>query len=178
MDLQRNADRFTGQTYIDIYDRFRPSPPVILLQQCLNYLDRPKAKLVVDLGCGTGISTIVWSPFTEKVIGIEPCQEMIERAQLKEDQPVNVRYIQAYGHALSLEQESVDILACSQSFHWMNPQPTLREIHRVLKQNGVLMIYDVIWPPSVHIKWEQAYHRLFQRAGLLTQQLEETVAHK
>jgi hypothetical protein len=60
----------------------------------------------------------------------------------------------------------------------MAPESTLNEIDRVLKANGVLLIYDVIWPPSVNYICEQAYNELFDKVHKLTQELKEPIAHK
>ena len=41
---------------------------------------------------------------------------------------------------------SADIVTCSQSFHWMEPEPTLAEIARILRPGGVFAAYDYDWP--------------------------------
>ncbi len=175
-NLQRNADRFTGAAYVNLYDTFRPSPPLEIIHQTLNYANISHADTLVDLGCGTGISTEIWSRFSKKAIGIEPSEEMIALANKKQSD--NCSYLVGYAHAIPLPSASVDIVTCSQSFHWMEPQSTLNEIDRILKNNGVLVIYDVIWPPSVNIELEKSYTLLFENVSRLTHQLKETIAHK
>ena len=39
------------------YDRFRPRPPRALVETLLQVAGVERARLVVDLGCGTGLST-------------------------------------------------------------------------------------------------------------------------
>ena len=41
--------------------------------------------LIVDIGCGTGNSTEVCTNFAEKVIGIEPSKDMLNKAKEKEN---------------------------------------------------------------------------------------------
>ena len=36
-----------------------------------------------------------------------------------------------------LEDECADVVVCSQSFHWMEPRSTLKEINRILNNNGI-----------------------------------------
>lgn len=175
MDTNLNADRFTGEEYVNTYDKYRPIPPIEILHQALNYLDKPKAKRVLDLGCGTGISTKVWENSAEEIIGVEPSKEMIEIAKSKSNNN-QIKYLVGYSNDLSLPDNSVDIVSCSQSFHWMEPKRTLDEINRVLMDNGILMIYDVIWPPSVNYEFEKAYNELFENINKITQELKEVIA--
>lgn len=177
MNLKLNAERFTGKDYVDLYDKYRPSPPQEIIHQSLNYLHQAQANRVVDLGCGTGLSTKVWADVATEVIGIEPSTEMIAIAESKANPRNNIQYKTGYSNALPLEDSSIDIVACSQSFHWMEPNSTLKEVHRVLKKGGVLVIYDVIWPPSVNVEFEKAYNKLFATVHQVTRRLEQKISH-
>jgi len=177
MNLKLNADRFTGDKYVKLYNQFSPTPPIEIINQSLNYLNRFKANNIVDIGSGTGLSTKVWSKYAEKVIGIEPSKEMLNIAK-EQTKYTNIEYKEGYGNDTGIESDSIDIIACSQSFHWMEPHSTLKEIDKILKKNGVLVIYDVIWPPTVNYEYEKAYNELFEKVNLKTSELEEIVAHK
>ena len=39
---------------------------------------------------------------------------------------------QGYAHATGLPDAFADVVVCSQSFHWMEPESTLQEIGRIL----------------------------------------------
>ena len=177
MDLQLNADRFTGKAYVSLYNKFRPAPPRELFLQCLNYLGKAKADLIIDVGCGTGISTRSLSAFADQVIGIEPSEEMISIAREHTTQKT-ISYQQGFSSEMDVESDSVDIVSCSQSFHWMEPKSTLKEIDRILKTDGVLIIYDVIWPPSTSVELEQAFGQLFDQVKHLTMELGAPIAHR
>lgn len=177
MNLNLNAKRFSGNDYIKIYDQFRPMPPIEMLRQAIRYSGEKCPYMVVDIGCGTGISTITWSPFVEQVIGIEPSTEMLIYAQSKLNNSIrNVDFLSAFSNQLPIADESVNIVTCSQAFHWMEPSSTLKEIHRVLKKGGVFLVYDTAWPPSYHYELEQAYHTLFQRVNDITASLKQQIA--
>ena len=175
MDLSLNADRFTGDQYVNIYDNFRPKPPEIILEQTLNYLNKSRAARVLDLGCGTGISTEVWIKYADEVIGLEPSAEMLAIAAKKRNNP-KITYINGYSDKVPLPSESFEIISCSQSFHWMEPSGTLKEIDRLLKKGGVLVIYDVIWPPSLNYEYEKAYNELFKNVAEFSAKLNEKLA--
>ncbi len=74
---QKNANRFTG--FADVYDSARPSVPLYPVQMVVNYFDKTPDR-VVDLGCGTGLSTLIWKEHAKEVVGIEPSDDM--RAKL------------------------------------------------------------------------------------------------
>jgi ubiquinone/menaquinone biosynthesis C-methylase UbiE len=177
LDLKLNADRFTGDEFVKTYDKFRPTPPKEILLQALNYLNKSKASLVLDLGCGTGISTQVWNDFADKIIGVEPSKEMIAVAS-KKNSSSQVEFINGYSNEIPLPSNSLDVIACSQSFHWMEPKSTLKEIDRLLVKNGVLVIYDIIWPASVNLEYEKAYNELFINIDKATSKLDQTIAVK
>ena len=46
-------------------------PPPVLLDILTQLIDTPHHALVVDLGSGTGLSTMIWSAQAQHVIGIE-----------------------------------------------------------------------------------------------------------
>ncbi len=177
-DLELNAKRFSGEKYIQVYDQFRPTPPDVILHQSLNYLNKKQAKQLLDLGCGTGISTLAWQSSAEKIIGVEPSEAMLKVARQKVKDNDSITYLQAFANEIPLPNGSIDLVTCSQSFHWMEPESTLAEIDRLLQKHGVLCIYDVEWPPLVNASYETAYRDLFRKVDQITNDLGETIAHK
>lgn len=144
------------------YDANRPSPPEALLDLlCLEaQVERPR--LVVDFGSGTGLSTRAWADRGEEVVGVEPSEAMRLCAEQDASAP-NVRYVQAYAHDTGLPDSGVDIVTCSQSFHWMAPEPTLEEAARILRPGGVFAAYDYDWPPVVNWEVELAFVEVLKR---------------
>ena len=145
------------------YDRFRPRPPGVLLSVLCRYARVGHPRLVVDLGCGTGLSTRAWSGFAERVIGIEPNAAMLEAAP-----PAHgVEYHAAFAQDTGLESETTDIVTCSQSLHWMEPEPTFAEAARILRRGGVFAAYDYDWPPAVDPEVDEAFVLYQERRRLL-----------
>ncbi|MFL0197399.1 class I SAM-dependent methyltransferase [Clostridium sp. WILCCON 0269] len=158
--LQLNADRFRG--FADVYDNARPKCPKKVPEIILKYLGN-NPSLIVDLGCGTGLSTTIWSGISNKVIGIEPSADMIQIAREKVIDLKNVEFVSAFSDNTGLENCCADIITCSQSFHWMNPETTLSEVSRILKKGGVFAVYDYDWPPVCNWKAELEYYKLFHK---------------
>jgi ubiquinone/menaquinone biosynthesis C-methylase UbiE len=164
-NLQLNADRFLG--FADVYDNARPKCPEIVTDIALRYLKNNQPELVVDLGCGTGLSTRIWSKISRKVIGVEPSTDMLEIAREKSLGLDNVAFVSAFADNTGLGNNCADIMTCSQSFHWMNPETTLNEVGRVLKKGGVFAVYDYDWPPVSNLEAELEYHKLFEKVMVL-----------
>lgn len=159
MEERKNADRFTG--FADVYEGARPQMPEYAITVICEYLEK-KPGLVVDLGCGTGLSTIPWRGIAERVIGIEPSKDMFRIARQKADESIS--FIQAYSTATSLPDACADVVICSQSFHWMEPISTLKEVDRILKSGGIFATVDCDWPPKAKWQAEKAYMTLYDKA--------------
>jgi len=152
---QANIDRFSGFT--ELYNASRPVPPGIITKSILMYLDAPPA-LVVDIGSGTGLSTMIWKNAARQVIGIEPNEDMRTRAE--HNAAGNIIYQNGFSNQTGLPYTCADIVTISQAFHWMDIPGTLDEVYRILKPSGVFAVYDCDWPPAVDWRVEQAYKAL------------------
>jgi SAM-dependent methyltransferase len=144
------------------YDRFRPRPPRALLETLLQVAGVERAALVVDLGTGTGLSARAWAGDAEQVVGIEPNPAMLEQARAATTAP-NVEYRLGYSHETGLDDGRADIVTCSQSFHWMEPEPTLAEAARILRPGGVFAAYDYDVVPVCDWRVEEAFEALLER---------------
>jgi ubiquinone/menaquinone biosynthesis C-methylase UbiE len=161
-----NIRRFDG--FGSIYNDNRPSPPAEVAAILTEYRGaRPQR--IVDVGSGTGLSTFLWSGQADEIFGIEPNADMraVAAGKLRKLQEQDrmegsrISFLDALSHKIPLEDGSVDIMTCSQSFHWMDPVLTLREASRLLISGGVFAAYDCDWPASGP-DWEveEAYLRL------------------
>src|SRR5262245_10726617 len=142
VELQRrlNASGYGEPGFAARYDRYRPSPPPALVELLppLAGVDRPQ--LVVDLGCGTGLSTRLWAERAERVVGVEPSDAMREFAE-RSTTAANVGYLGASAYATGLPDGCADLVTASQSLHWMRPEAVFPEIGRLLRPGGVLCAY-------------------------------------
>jgi SAM-dependent methyltransferase len=145
------------------YDRNRPRPPELLLETLCLYAGLERPQLVVDLGCGTGLSARAWAGRSERVVGVEPNGAMLAEAERAE----GVEYRQAFAQDTRLDEGCADIVTCSQSLHWMEPEPTFAEAARILRPGGVFAAYDYDWPPVVHPEVDAAFDAYQRRRGEL-----------
>jgi SAM-dependent methyltransferase len=148
------------------YHAYRPRPPAALVDVLLQLARVEKADLVLDLGCGTGLSTVLWAERARQVIGIEPLDEMRAVAEASSHVP-NVRFQPGVAQRTGLPDHVADIVTCAQSVHHMEPDGTLAEVDRVLRSGGVFAAYDYDWPPVVHREAEEAFFAFMERVDAI-----------
>jgi ubiquinone/menaquinone biosynthesis C-methylase UbiE len=145
------------------YDQTRPTPPSVLIDILTQLIHTPRPALVVDLGCGTGLSTFIWGERAENVVGIEPSDDMLTQARIKLKtlpKAIHITYLRGIAHQTGLASNSVDIVTCAQAFHWMEPSATLAEIARILRPGGIFAAYDYSWPPTISWELEQVFQEV------------------
>jgi ubiquinone/menaquinone biosynthesis C-methylase UbiE len=163
-DFSTNIERFSG--FAALYDSYRPQPPAIITEILSQMAQTSRPKLVVDLGSGTGLSTRIWAENAEEVVGVDPSDDM-RREALNRTVAKNVRYQAGLSTETNLPDGCADIITCSQSLHWMEPDGTFAEAARVLRSGGVFAAYDCDWPPTMQWEAEAAYTELMQRASAI-----------
>ncbi|MBI4770847.1 MAG: class I SAM-dependent methyltransferase [Chloroflexi bacterium] len=162
-DLAANVERFTG--FARVYNSYRPRPPAALLELLPRLARVERPRLAVDLGSGTGLSTRFWAGRAGSVIGVEPSDDMRREAR-RQTTDRNVSYRPGFSHATGLPGGRADLVTCSQSLHWMEPDSTFAEVARRVgvRPGGVFAAYDCDWPPILPA-WqaEQAYQSFMER---------------
>lgn len=159
---EANASRFSGVA--GLYDRVRPTPPAELADLLVRYAGGRPAT-VVDLGCGSGLSSRWAAGWSDAVVGVEPNADM--RAVAEASSPPNVRFVDGFAHDTGLPASSADVVLAVQAFHWMEPAATIAEIARLLRPGGVFAAADCDWPPALgsaaaEKAWAVCRHRLVE----------------
>jgi ubiquinone/menaquinone biosynthesis C-methylase UbiE len=113
--------RFTGLA--EVYAQGRPGYPPEAVDFVLATCHLGSGSVVVDVGCGTGISSRLFAARGLRVIGIEPNADM--RARASAERGSVVEYHDGRAEATGLPQESADAVLSAQAFHWFEPEPAL-----------------------------------------------------
>jgi SAM-dependent methyltransferase len=115
------------------YERGRPGWPA----EVAEVGGLPPEAHVLDLGAGTGKLTQVLARRFARVIAVEPDASM--RALIDQ---VTDCYLVLEGSAeeIPLADGSVDGVFCAEAFHWFDWPVALREIARVLRPRGLLVL--------------------------------------
>ena len=141
-DLSRcnPTGRFTGLA--DLYAKHRPTYPDAALDFIVRRCGLGATTTLVDVGCGTGISSRLFAARGVPVIGIEPNDEMRGRAEAATSGDLHPRlavepvYRAGRAEATGLPDGIAAAVLCAQAFHWFDVEPTLCEFHRILQSGG------------------------------------------
>lgn len=106
---------------------------------------------VLDVGCGTGNllpRLAAWADSIECYVGLDPSFEMLHVAGAKgAEAPFPAARLSSPAEALPLRAHSFDTAVTASSLHyWPDALAGLREIRRVLRPGGTLLLLD--WDAS------------------------------
>ncbi len=130
------AHRSTGAraftTGADIYDDVRPGYP----DEVLTLLDG--SPRILDVGAGTGKLTTALTDVGHEVIASDPSPDMVRLLAAR-----GLPALRATAEATALADDSVDAIACAQTWHWVDVARACAEFDRVIRPDGkVLLVWN------------------------------------
>lgn len=117
---------------VDLYERYRTGYGDELYEHVL--AAAPEDPAVLDLAAGTGLSTQPLQPPARRLVAADVAPRMLARA------PTSDRVL-AQAEQLPFARASFELVTCAQAFHWLEPAPTYRQLHRVLAPEGIAAIW-------------------------------------
>ena len=105
-------------------------------------LDGIDGETVLDLAAGTGKLTELLAARYRKVVAVEPLAEM--RGLLEQRVPT-ARALAGSAESIPLNDQSVDAVFVAEAFHWFDSHKAAREIERVLRPGGWLVVSFNEW---------------------------------
>jgi SAM-dependent methyltransferase len=120
------------------YARARPNihPTAVQRFRRFTQIESPLS-LALDVGCGTGQSTVALTEVAQRVIGIDPSADMLKAAA----RHPKVEYRQSAAEETPFGDGQFDLITVAQAFHWLDHDPFLAEAHRLLRAPGWLVVY-------------------------------------
>jgi ArsR family transcriptional regulator len=118
----------------------------------------PRGLRVADIGTGTGGMLPFFAEFAESIVAVDISREMLRRARARARSLglENVTFVKADLHHLPLESASVDAaFATLVLHHAQNPGAALREMVRVLRPGGTLVVVDLVAHRQEWLREEQ-----------------------
>jgi ubiquinone/menaquinone biosynthesis C-methylase UbiE len=156
------TQRFTGR--VENYVRYRPSYPRAVLDLLETECGLASASVVADVGSGTGILSELFLENGNRVIGIEPNEEMQEAGERRLGHHPRFTSVAGTAEATTLDDDSVDFVTAGQAFHWFDPERARTEFERVLKLTGwVVLVWN--WRRKDRTPFLAAYEKLLLAHG-------------
>ncbi|MBA7802848.1 class I SAM-dependent methyltransferase [Citrobacter freundii] len=104
---------------------------------------------VLDMGCGAGHASFTAAHQVKQVVAYDLSAQMLDvvAQAAKEKGLDNIATRQGYAESLPFEDDSFDVVISRYSaHHWHDVGRALREVNRVLKPGGVVIVMDVMSP--------------------------------
>ncbi|MFK8025467.1 MAG: class I SAM-dependent methyltransferase [Ilumatobacter sp.] len=109
----------------------------------LERLDGLTPSRILDLGCGTGqLTERLREKFpSSELVGVDLSDGMLEKAA---DRTHATGFIRGNAQALPLAARTLDVVTCTESFHWYDDQEAaVAELARLLRPGGRLVIASI-----------------------------------
>lgn len=130
--MSREYDQITAFHY----NAYRPSLHSKILIECIGQNGEYSCGL--DIGCGTGHSSIALAKYCSKVFGIDPSKDMLYNSL---SHP-KLKYGLYNPKKLDFENDYFDIITFAGSLYYAKSQQLLNETVRVSAYTGKIIVYD------------------------------------
>jgi ubiquinone/menaquinone biosynthesis C-methylase UbiE len=136
--------------------------PEVLVEK-VEFAKTQPTDLLLDVACGPGAFALALAPRVRFARGVDLTPEMIRRARAfqAEKQIANAAFVCGDAEQLPFPDGAFDLVSCQCAFHHLpKPRVVLREMVRVAKPEGRLLLIDPLGPES-DSKYE-LYNRIEQ----------------
>ncbi len=129
-----------------VYARGRPYVHDQVIQQVRTFLNlRKPVPRALDIGCGTGLSTVALRDIARSIVALDISYDMVAHA------PKNghTYYVNGAAENVPLAASSFDLVTVSSAFHWFSKERFRKELSRILKPGAWVIIYETHFTPDL-----------------------------
>jgi len=126
-----------------------------------------REETVLNVGCGNGVQAVIYKRNFKKMVGVDINQERLNISSLVMGKYniKNFEAICANVEKIPLTEKFNKVIAIDIVEHLVNPENLISEIHRLLRNDGKLLITF----PALHDKWENLFRfvgrKILRRKG-------------
>ncbi|HSG45719.1 MAG TPA: class I SAM-dependent methyltransferase [Anaerolineales bacterium] len=152
---------FAHKPVAERYSHYRPYFHPLVIEKIRSHLGiKSPVERALDVGCGTGQSTIALKELANSVGGVDISTEMLKLAK----QQPGIEYINCSAEDLSMfESGPFDLITTSMAYHWFDYTLFLSEVYRLLSIKDWLIVYsngfngEMVGNPSCKVWSEQIF---------------------
>ena len=126
-------DHFSARA--GIYAQYRPHYPHELFDWLATLVSNHEA--VWDCAAGSGQASVSLAEIFDRVIATDASEKQIAMAVPQE----RIEYRVAPADKSGLDDQSVDMVTVAQAIHWFDHESFYREVRRVLRPNGAIVVW-------------------------------------
>jgi ubiquinone/menaquinone biosynthesis C-methylase UbiE len=143
--IKRVEEEFTRQA--QTFDAYAPKADDRVEDRFREALGEAAKGVILDLACGPGVVTAAVAKGAKKAVGFDVTSAMLEKARKRcaEAGLTNVEFKHGNAEALPFDDGSFDgVVTRLAIHHFADPGLVLREVARVLRPGGRLVVVDVV----------------------------------
>jgi SAM-dependent methyltransferase len=143
------------------YYHYRPAYLPMFFEGCAQTLDLDGSQRMLDVACGTGAVARGFAPYVDSIIAFDGNKNMIDIARKETANDPKVQILYTLFDDLDVSG-TFDLVTFGRSIHWMDREPTLSALRRLLKKNGHIIVCGS-GIQGDDISWLQAYEEVRYR---------------
>ena len=137
-----------GRTSSD-YAKYRDIYPEVFYRRIIDRNLYVNGQKVLDLGTGTGVLPRNLYRYGADWTAADLSAEQIEQAKLlSEEAGMHIACLCTSAEALDFPEKSFDVITACQCFWYFDHEKVIPCLHRLLKENGKLLILSMAWLPD------------------------------
>ena len=143
--IKRVEEEFTRQA--ETFDAYAAKAGGNVVAMFQDTIGDAGAGRILDVACGPGAVTAGLAQNAEEIVAFDATPAMLEKARKRcaDAGLTNVRFEHGNAEALSFEDGGFDAVVTRLALHhFVDPTVVLREMNRVLKPGGIVVIADVV----------------------------------
>lgn len=144
------------------YRIYRPQVQSQVLQDLATSAQHPTFPRALDVGCGTGHSTLPLAAIAQEVYACDPSRAMLREAQ---GHGTDVPLVRSRAEQLPFDKSCIDLITVSLAFHWLDQVRFLEEAGRILRPGGELWVYHFSFPG--HLRGDDSFYDWFRDSYLV-----------
>jgi ubiquinone/menaquinone biosynthesis C-methylase UbiE len=147
-----------------LYEHLRPPYPSEFFRSVAEKLGLSRQSSLIDLGTGPGLLALGFAPYVGRIVGVDPEPTMLDAAR---------RAAASTGHALALIEGKVetlgpdigsfDVVTIGRALHWMDREPTLARLERLVARDGAIAICASFSATDGSNQWLDGYNDVRRR---------------
>ena len=124
------------------YRRFRPTYPVTLADDIVNWSGLQKGARILEVGCGAGQATMLFSDLKPTQTSIDIGASLMRECRDRYASISNYQFVCSSLEDFDGATGSYDLIYAATCFHWLTPSVRFSKSCAMLKTNGHLAVFS------------------------------------
>jgi SAM-dependent methyltransferase len=141
------------------YEELRPPYPPEFFREVARQLKLSRRHSLIDLGTGPGLLALGFAPYVGRITGVDPEVEMLAAAKEAAARAgADLKLIEGKAETLPEDIGAFDVVTIGRALHWMDREPTLARLDRLVARDGVIAVCASVSAPDGRNAWLADYN--------------------